>query len=101
MTKYVIYPCTDNVWVTIFRRISRIAKLSGMEIRSIDFQEKSPDYIPVLHKPFTNHKKRWRAFKIFVPNTITTIILEKTPYEKDDRFVRGRKTRFEKEVNPS
>jgi hypothetical protein len=70
-----------------------------MEIKSVDFQEKSPAHISVLLKPLIDHIERRRAKKLDVPNVTTTIILEKILYEENDRFVRGRKTCLEKEVN--
>jgi len=36
---YTIYPCTDDQWIKLFRKIKKIAKQTDMMISSIDIIE--------------------------------------------------------------
>jgi len=96
MTKYTVNPCTDDVWVKVFRRIRKVARQSGMYIKSIDFSELSKNTTVVFIDPFNNMKCLSRSIKTEVPNIITSIILEKN---ENARPIRGRSSCHQKEIN--
>jgi hypothetical protein len=85
MTKYTINPCTDKVWLILFKRISKVAKETNMYIKEIDiFEAAVIPNILVKRNPFKQHKaKEENIRRTWVPCFATTIILEKLPDEKD------------------
>jgi len=83
MTKYTIYPCTELTWLRLFRRIKKVAKESNMFISVIDIKpQEIPKEVQVKMNPLI-HTKNWKKkTNSFVPNHITTIILENKQNEK-------------------
>jgi hypothetical protein len=89
MTKYIIYPCTEDIWVKLFKRISSVAKQSGMRVSEIDCVYRSDKMVrcsdkilkksPVTRRRFSLSCKRMTDYFNWqhVPDVITTIILEK------------------------
>lgn len=96
MTKYIIYPCTDSEWLRVFKKISQVAKRTGMYIKEINIvpiihkntqflkeDEISYDIVSTPKRIYTTVIGRWKRvgstvwYKEFAYDCNTIIILEK------------------------
>ena len=91
MTKYTIYPCTDDTWIKVFRRIRKVAKKTGMRIICVDGKTNSIKLKKVFNNSLMLKQQSvtyldWcsKRCKSDVPDYTTTIILEK----QDERSIR-------------
>ena len=88
MTKYTIYPCTETTWLKIFKRIKKVAKESKMFISIIDIvPQETFKEVEVKVNPLRETLNWKRKTNTFVPNHITTIILENKQNEKRQKFL--------------